>query len=599
MFEFGQFVLDEPGRVLRLSQREIPLQPRVFDLLVYLVRNQARVVSKEELLDILWPGVTVTENSLQRAVSALRKALREGGMEDVLRSFPRNGYRFCIEPSSGEGAIEPFPSAALSAARSAVAEQRWDDASKSYQQADNAGSDELTAQDLERWALALQCLGRPSDAVPVLIRANAAFANAGNTDAATRSAIALSTIHFERGEPAVAKGWIARAEDLIATESSSTVGGRVLWMKARIAAFENDPESALKLAEAAYEHGRAQRDVITEALGLMYRGFYRLSLGDTRGGLSDQDHAATLAFSNRIDPITGGVLYCNILWACRTFADWARASQWTLGYQQFCSDHRMDFSGSCRLHRAEYLGVRGSLNEALAHVNDAISGLPHDAPWALGDAYRVLGDINSDIGNTDAAMAAYEKCYALGWSPEPGYAMLLLEGGEAEAAFSSLERSLMGQSWWTLQRQGMLLAHLALIAACSGRTERAQSLIADLSEQEGRWPMPAIRALTNEAAGMLLLKQSEPHESLRYFHLARQLWSSIDSRLNAARLRLRLADVLLETGDLRGALAELRAASSTGAELGSDKIMKQCGALQLSLEEAERLSHARHSPAQS
>ena len=61
MLEFGPFQLDEPGRVLRLADREIPLQPRVFDLLVYLVRSRTRVVPKDELLDALWPGITVTE----------------------------------------------------------------------------------------------------------------------------------------------------------------------------------------------------------------------------------------------------------------------------------------------------------------------------------------------------------------------------------------------------------------------------------------------------------------------------------------------------------------------------------------------------------
>jgi pimeloyl-ACP methyl ester carboxylesterase/DNA-binding winged helix-turn-helix (wHTH) protein len=93
-FAFGPFHLDEAGRVLRLDDREVALQPRVFNLLVHLVRNRERVVSKEELFDTLWPNVTVTEASLQRAISILRTALKEGGMENAIRSFPRVGYRF-------------------------------------------------------------------------------------------------------------------------------------------------------------------------------------------------------------------------------------------------------------------------------------------------------------------------------------------------------------------------------------------------------------------------------------------------------------------------------------------------------------------------
>jgi DNA-binding winged helix-turn-helix (wHTH) protein len=585
-FEFGPFRLDEPGRVLRLAEQEVTLQPRVFDLLVYLVHNRARVVSKDELLSALWPGVTVTESSLQRAVSILRGVLREGGLEDAIRSFPRIGYRFCIDGELPETErldvttdLEPD---SLAAARRATAEQRWDDAVALYQTADVAGT--LTGADLDCWALALQCLGKPSEAIPILIRSVAAHNQAGESDAAATSAITLSSIHLERGEAAVAKGWLARAQDLVAIRSDAVAPGRMYWMQSRVAAFEGDLPRALELAEAAYEFGRRRGSIEIEALGLMYRGFYRLSLGETSAGLADQDHAAALALSSKVDPITGGVLLCNILWACRTFGDWARANQWTLGYQEFCTASRMGFSGSCQLHRAEVLGIRGSLQEALAHINDSLARLSDDAPWALGDAFRVLGDIQSAIGDTDAALGAYEKAYALGWNPEPGHALLLLERGEPEAAYASLERSLIGQSWWTLQRQGMLLAHLALVAAHAGRHEKAQALIDDLAGQGERWPMPSIRALTNEASALLAQEHGDSHEALRHLHLARQLWTSVDSRLNATRLRLQIAALQLELKDLRGAATEIRAASTAGEELGSEKLLQKCRGLQRRLE---------------
>ena len=79
-WRFGPFELDEASRVVTCARQEVPLQPRVFDLLVYLVRNSSRVVSKEELLEAIWPNVIVTDNSLQRAVSALRGALRTRGL---------------------------------------------------------------------------------------------------------------------------------------------------------------------------------------------------------------------------------------------------------------------------------------------------------------------------------------------------------------------------------------------------------------------------------------------------------------------------------------------------------------------------------------
>ncbi len=580
-FDFGPFRLDEAGRTLLLSQREMPLQPRVFDLLVYLIDRRARVVSKDELLEALWPGVTVTENSLQRAVSSLRAVLREGGMENAVRNFPRAGYRFCLDAETAEAvksSTEPKADPqTVDNARLAMREQRWSDAASSFAEADSAGG--LSAGDLESWSHALQCLGHPSDAIPLLVRAVALHTRSGSEDCGARTAISLSTIHLERGETAVAKGWLARADDLIEGRPDCLAAGELLWMRARIIAMEGEPHQAIELSNAAYEFGRRHGDVRIETLGLMYRGFYRLSIGETRAGLSDQDHAGALALSHQVDPITGGVLYCNILWACRTFGDWARASEWTLGYQNFCAQNHMDFSGSCQLHRAECLGVQGSLADARDHILDAISRLPTDAPWALGDAYRVLGDIEAAIGNGDAAMAAYEKCYGLGWSPEPGHASLLIERGQVQAAYASLERSLVGSSWWTLQRQGMLLAHLALAAARAGQHEKARTLIKELSEGNDRWPMPSVKALINETSALLAREQRKPVEALNQLFLARQLWTSIDSRFNAAKLRIEIAELQMELGDNDGARDEIRAALTAARTIGSDKLVSRCRSL--------------------
>lgn len=589
-FELGPFKLDEDRRALLLAEREVPLQPRVFDLLVFLIRNRTRVVGKDELLSALWPGVTVTEASLQRGISVLRATLREGGMEAAIRSFPRIGYRFCIDDTPeciASDADDPY---GLVAAAQATAAQNWPEAERLYVAAD--GITQLDRCDFDNWALALQCLGRPGDAVPVLVRAVTAHTEASAPDLAALSAVALSTIHMERGEMALAKGWVARAEHLLSGLDDVPARGRLLWMQARLAASDGDPQAALKLADAAYGYGKRLGDRVIEALGLVYRGFFRLCVGDTVGGLADQDHAAALALSSKIDPLSGGTLYCNILWACRTFNDWARANQWTLGYGRFCQDSGMDVSGSCQLHRAEVLAIHGSLHEALALVTDALDRLNNDAPWAIGDAHRVLGDIQSAIGNTDAALAAYDKAHSLGWDAEPGQAMLLMERGELEAALACLERSLIGQSWWTLQRQGMLLAHLALVSARAGRAEKAQSLIDDLAGQPERWPMPSIRALTNEASAVLAGHRGNPQDALRHLHLARQLWSSIDSRIHAARLRIEIAARQLEAGDIRGAATEVRSARIAAEALRSDKMLSACRKLEALIEAAARRSQA-------
>src|SRR4029079_7252122 len=104
---FGPFALDEDARRLTLRGAPQEVQPLVFDLLAYLVRNAGRVVPKDELMDALWPDLTVTEASLQRAVSLARRALAPGGMEKAIRSFVRHGYRFGLDPDFGAPEGQP------------------------------------------------------------------------------------------------------------------------------------------------------------------------------------------------------------------------------------------------------------------------------------------------------------------------------------------------------------------------------------------------------------------------------------------------------------------------------------------------------------
>ncbi|MEM8608188.1 MAG: alpha/beta fold hydrolase [Myxococcota bacterium] len=110
-FAFESFELDPALRELRVDGKVAALQPQVFDLLVYLVENRERVVSKHELLESLWPDSVVTESSLQRAVSLARSALGERGAA-LIQTFPRQGYRFTgaiAEKKAASGPIRLQP----------------------------------------------------------------------------------------------------------------------------------------------------------------------------------------------------------------------------------------------------------------------------------------------------------------------------------------------------------------------------------------------------------------------------------------------------------------------------------------------------------
>ena len=88
-------MLDVARRELRRSGEAIIVEPQVFDLLVYLIRNRDRVVTKEDLLESVWGGRTVSESTLTSRINAARKAVGDTGeAQRLIRTSPRKGIRF-------------------------------------------------------------------------------------------------------------------------------------------------------------------------------------------------------------------------------------------------------------------------------------------------------------------------------------------------------------------------------------------------------------------------------------------------------------------------------------------------------------------------
>jgi DNA-binding winged helix-turn-helix (wHTH) protein/TolB-like protein/lipoprotein NlpI len=94
-FAFGEFVLAPKERLLLRSGEPVPLTGKAFDLLVVLVRRSGHLVTKDELLQEVWPNTFVQETNLTVNISALRKVLeRERNGNGVIQTVPGRGYRF-------------------------------------------------------------------------------------------------------------------------------------------------------------------------------------------------------------------------------------------------------------------------------------------------------------------------------------------------------------------------------------------------------------------------------------------------------------------------------------------------------------------------
>jgi len=92
-YRFGPYHLDEAERLLLRNGVKVPITPKVFDTLLILVQNAGRVMTKERLLQKVWPDTFVEEANLSVNIAALRKALGESEHE-YIETLPKRGYRF-------------------------------------------------------------------------------------------------------------------------------------------------------------------------------------------------------------------------------------------------------------------------------------------------------------------------------------------------------------------------------------------------------------------------------------------------------------------------------------------------------------------------
>jgi pimeloyl-ACP methyl ester carboxylesterase len=111
IYRFGVFSLDPGEGILSTHGREIPLSGKAFDTLRVLVENAGHVVSKQELIDRLWPGLHVEENNLAQHISLVRKTLAAvDAATEYVQTMPRRGYRFAVDvENAAEPETSPLP----------------------------------------------------------------------------------------------------------------------------------------------------------------------------------------------------------------------------------------------------------------------------------------------------------------------------------------------------------------------------------------------------------------------------------------------------------------------------------------------------------
>ena len=455
---------------------------------------------------------------------------------------------------------------ALTAAREARERRAWRDAYDLYRQADER--EPLDPEALEELAEAAYWTGEFEVAISVRERAYALYVERADRRGAARQALDLSSTHFKRLETPMAKGWMARAERLLADETESPEHGHLELRRALAASTRGEFEDAIARAERATEIGRRHGDRDLEALGLHFQGTFLISSGALEEGWSLVDEATAAAVGGELTPYPTAVVYCNTIEVCHNLAEYGRAGDWTERARRWCERQAISgFPGICRVRRAGVMRLRGAWAEAEEEARRAVVEVEGFHLIAGAEAMHEIGQIRVRLGDEQGAEDAFQQAHSLGYEPQPGRALLCLAQGKPDVAYRGLRRTL-DETHEPLVRARLLSVAVEVDLAVEN-FEAARADVEELEATAARFGSTALAATAAAARGQLALAEGEPAEAIRPLRRAVQLWTGVELPYEAARARVDLGRAYRADGDDAEAELELRAACAAFERLGA------------------------------
>ena len=452
-------------------------------------------------------------------------------------------------------------------ARSAVAQGDWPQAFDLLVAADADGL--LPASDLPLLGEVAYTAGHLDVTIEAWERAHAASMQADDHVAAAGAAVRVAMhLLFDTALMAPVRGWLARADRLLDGPGRTPVHAWLGVVRAYERMLTGDLSAARHWARQAVEVGSAC-DPAAAAIGRVAEARLLILDGDVQQGLALLDQAGVAAVSGDLDPLSTGVVYCELVCALQGLAQYDVAEQWTEAMERWCRASAVgSLHGRCRVHRAEVLRLRGSCDEAERQALMACEELRPYLRRELGWPLNELGRIRLHRGDVAGAEEALLASHRAGWDPQPGLALVRLARGDAAAAVASirdaLERPLRVPSKerppnTDLQRAPLLEAQVQIEIA-AGDIGRARAAADELELVAARFENKPLAAAAALARGRVRLADGDVAGAEESSSDAAQLWNEVGAPYEAAHARLTLAAAHAARGSEHRAALERRAA---------------------------------------
>ena len=459
-------------------------------------------------------------------------------------------------------------------ARDAAARGDWQQAFDLLMEADADGL--LAPTDLPVLGEVAYAAGHLDVTIEAWERAHAACMQAGDQVAAAGAAVRLAMhLLFDTALMAPVRGWLARAERLLEGREETPAHAWLAVVRAYERMLTGDLPGARQWARRAIEVG-SRCDPAACAIGRVAEARLLILDGDVQQGLALLDEAGVATVSGELDPLSTGVVYCELVCALQGLALYDVAEQWTEAMERWCETNAIgSLHGRCRVHRAEILRLRGSCHEAQSQALMACEELRPYLRRELGWPLNELGRIRLHQGDIAGAEEALLAAHRAGWDPQPGLALVRLAQGDVAAAAASirdaLEHPLRVPSKerppnTDLQRAPLLEAQVE-IAIAAGDIDRARSAADELDLVAARFESKALVASAAHARGRVRLADGDATGAEQSLSEAVRLWNEVGAPYEAALARLGLADAHHASGSDQRADMERQAARTILEEI--------------------------------
>ena len=448
----------------------------------------------------------------------------------------------------------------LTRGREALGRGEWEQAQAYFEAADDQGE---SAEATEALAMAAWWLDDAPLTIESRERAYRLYRERADVAGAARMAIWLTWDYLAfRGEPAVGRGWLQRAQRLLDGLDPLPEHGWLAIRQGEVAfLLENDTAATKRWARQAWEIGSSLGvlDIELSALGL--EGLALASDGNIADGIRQLDEASAAAVAGEMSELWAvGRTCCYMITACENVRDFDRASQWYRRMLEFAKRWRIrDLFAVCRAHYGAILVWRGTWDEADATFEAAIQEFARTRPGMAFEAVVRRAELRRRQGRSEEAAALFRQVEFHPFA-QLGLAHVALDSGDPALATERAERFLrkLGPESRLQRAVGLDLSARAFVAQAEVERARSalnelQGLLADVGTETLRASALAVEGVVAEAEGDLGTARHRMEDAI-------DLFQQSGAPFETAVARIDLARVLAALGRRDGATEQARRA---------------------------------------